>query len=143
MAFFNSKTSTFELDDTGAVQRDISAFINSIEGLPGPRNLSEVTALPDTGSKWIPALENVIITLGGLWDNTATTGLDVIIGALRTFETNAVDFEYGPEGNSAGDFMYTGTCWVTDYRIVSRVGDTVVWTATLQVEGVVTRAAHA
>lgn len=142
MAFFNSKTSTFELDDTAAAQQDISADVNEIGGLPGPRNLSEVTALPDAGTKWIPSLENVIITLAGLFSDTATSGADAVLGPLRT-HTAAVDFEYGPEGNSAGDMMFTGTCWVTSYEITSRVGDTVAWRATLQVDGVVTRAAHA
>ena len=142
MAFFNSKISTFELYETGGPQRDISVDINEISGLPGQRNLSEVTALPDTGTKWIPGLENVQITLAGLFSDTTGAGGDALLGVLRT-ATAAVDFEYGPEGNSAGDMMYTGTCWVTDYQITSRVGNTVAWRATLQVEGVVTRAAHA
>ena len=144
MAFFNSKISTFELDDGGTTLRDISADVNEINGLPGPRNLSEVTALPDTGTKWIPGIENVQITLSGLFSDTAAAsgGADFVIGIGRT-STVTLSFEYGPEGNSSGDMMYTGECWVTDYVLTSRVGDTVAWRATLQVDGVVTRAAHA
>ncbi len=144
MAFFNSKVSTFELDDVGGTLQDISADINELSGLPGPRNLSEVTALPDTGTKWIPALENVVITLSGLFSDAvaASGGADFVIGIGRTGSTD-LEFEYGPEGNDATDMMYTGTCLVTDYQITSRVGDTVAWRATLQVQGVVTRAAHA
>ena len=140
MAFFDSKTSTFEIDDTGGTIRDLSAYVNDINGLPGPRNLNEVTALGDSGAKFIPGLENVTISLSGSYSDDAQAP-DVVLGTLRT-HTSAVDFEYGPEGNSTGDIMYTGTCWVTSYEVQSRVGSAVAWSATLQVEGTVTRGAH-
>ena len=142
MANFDSEVSTFEIDDTGAVQRDISAFIREIGGLPGARALNDISALGDSGVSRLPSLEDVSISLSGSWDNTPTTGIDAIMGPLRT-HTAAVDFEYGPEGNSAGDFMYTGTCWIENYEVRSRVGSPVEWSATLQVEGGVSRGAHA
>ena len=43
MAFFDSKVSKFLIDDTGSVQRDLSAYITEVRGLPGSRNLNEVT----------------------------------------------------------------------------------------------------
>jgi hypothetical protein len=138
MAFFDSKVSKFLIDDTGSVQRDLSAYINDVGGLPGPRNLNEVTALGDSGAKFIPGLEDVAITLAGIFDDTATSGPDAVLGPLRT-HASAVDFEYGPEGLSTGDVKYSGTCWVLAYDLRSRVGNRVEWSATLQVEGTVTR----
>ena len=111
------------------------------EACPGPRALNEVTALGDSGAKFIPGLEDVTIVLGGLFDNTTTSGPDAVLGPLRT-HTSAVDFEYGPEGSSAGDVKYSGTCWVIAYELRSRVGNLVEWSAALQVEGTVTRGTY-
>ena len=138
MAFFDSKVSKFLVDDTGAVQRDLSAYITEVRGLPGLRNLNEVTALGDGGARFIPGLEDVTIALSGIFDDTATSGPDAVLGPLRT-HTSAVDFEYGPEGSSTGDVKYSGTCWMLSYELRSRVGNKVEWTAALQVEGVVSR----
>ena len=138
MTFFDSKVSKFRIDDTGGVLRDLSAYITEVRGLPGSRELNEVTALGDSGVKFIPGLEDVAITLNGLFDDTATSGPDAVLGPLRT-HGSAVDFEYGPEGSSTGDIKYSGTCWVLSYELRSRVGNRVEWLAALQVEGTVTR----
>ena len=138
MAFFDSKVSKFLIDDSGSVQRDLSAYITEVRGLPGTRNLNEVTALGDSGAKFIPGLEDVSFTLSGIFDDTATAGPDVVIGPLRA-NPSAVDFEYGPEGSGSGDVKYSGTCWVLSYELRSRVGNRVEWSAALQVEGTVTR----
>ena len=142
MAFFDSSKSTFEIDDTGGQQRDLSQYINNVNGLPGPRALNPVTGLADAGVKRHPGIEDVPFSLAGAYDDPASSGPDAVLGPLRT-HSSAVDFEYGPQGNANGDFMYTGTCWVSDYQVVSQVGSIVSWTASLEVEGVVTRAAHA
>ena len=138
MAFFDSKVSKFLIDDTGSVQRDLSAYITDVRGLPGPRNLNEVTALGDSGAKFIPGLEDATVALSGIFDDTATTGPDAVLGPLRT-HGSAVDFEYGPEGSGSGDVKYSGTCWVLTYELRSRVGNRVEWSAVVQVEGTVSR----
>ena len=142
MAFFDSKVSKFLIDDTGSTQRDLSAYVTEVRGLPGVRTLNEVTALGDSGTKFIPGLEDVTIALGGMFDDTATSGPDAVMGPLRT-HTSAVDFEYGPEGSGSGDVKYSGTCWVVSYELRSRVGNLVEWSARLQVEGTVTRGTFA
>ena len=138
MAFFDSKVSKFLIDDTGAVQRDLSAYVTDVRGLPGQRALNEVTALGDSGAKFVPGLEDVTINLSGIFDDTASSGPDAVLGPLRT-HSSAVDFEYGPEGSATGDAKYSGTCWVVSYELRSRVGNRVEWTASLQAEGTVTR----
>ena len=138
MAFFDSKVSKLLLDDTGGTQRDLSAFITEVRGLPGARLLNEVTALGDSGARFVPGLEDVAISLAGIFDDTANSGPDAVLGPLRT-HTSAVDFEYGPEGSTSGDVKYSGTCWVAQYDLRSRVGSLVEWSAVLQVEGAVAR----
>ena len=39
MAFFDSKVSKFLLDDTSGTQRDLSAYIIDVRGLPGPKGV--------------------------------------------------------------------------------------------------------
>ena len=138
MAFFDSKVSKFLVDDTGSVQRDLSPYVTDVRGLPGPRTLNEVTAIGDSGARFIPGVQDVTITLSGIFDSTATSGPDAVLGPLRT-HTSAVDFVYGPEGSGTGDVKYSGTCWVATYELRSRVGKLVEWSATLQVEGTVAR----
>ncbi len=138
MTFFDSNVSRFLIDDTGGTQRDLSAYLTDVRGLPGPRSLNEVTALGDGGARFIPGLEDVAIVLAGIFDNTATSGPDAVLGPLRT-HGSAVDFEYGPEGSGTGDVKYSGTCWVLSYDLRSRVGNRVEWSARLQVENTVTR----
>ncbi len=141
MTFFDSKVSKFSIDDSADLPRDLSAYLTEIRGLPGPRSLNEVTALGDSGAKFIPGLEDVTVNLRGLFDDTATAGPDAVLGPLRT-NTTPVTFEYGPEGTAVGGVKYSGTCWVTLYELRSRVGNLVEWLATLQVEGTVTRGAY-
>ena len=138
MTFFDSKVSKFSIDDTADLPRDLSAYLTEIRGLPGPRLLNEVTALGDSGAKFIPGLEDATVALSGIFDDTATTGPDAVLGPLRT-HGSAVDFEYGPEGSGTGDVKYSGTCWVLSYELRSRVGNRVEWSAVVQVEGTVSR----
>ena len=142
MTFFDSKVSKFLIDDTGSTQRNLSTYITEVRGLPGPRALNEVTALGDSGAKFIPGLQDTTFTLTGLFDDTATSGPDAVLGPLRT-HTAAVDFEYGPEGSGSGDVKYSGTCWVVSYELRSRVGRLVEWSARLQVEDTVARGTFA
>ena len=141
MAKFNSRVSVFNITDTGGTSRDISSYIDEIDGLPGPRELNEVTALGDTGQKDIAGLERVRVTIGGHYDDTATTGPDAVLGPLRTDDT-ARAFDYGPKGSTAGFVKYSGTQKMAGYNLVSRVGDIVKWRAELQVQGVVTRGTY-
>ena len=69
MAFFDSKVSRFLVEDAGGGRRDLSAYIVSVRGLPGVRNLNEVTALGDGGAKFIAGLEDSAVTLSGIYDD--------------------------------------------------------------------------
>lgn len=141
MVFFDAEKSVFQIDDTGSSLRNLSTYLNDVGGLPGPRRLSDVTGLGDGGTKWHPGLEDVQISLSGTYDSTASSGPEEVLGELRT-HTRANDFDYGPEGSDASSPKYSGTCWVSTFEIQSRVGDAVRFTATLQVEGKVTRGTY-
>ena len=140
MAFLDSRVSRFLIQDAGDAKRDLSAFVVDVRGLPGARALNEVTALGDSGARFIPGLQDGVFSLSGLFDSTASTGPDAVLGGLRSHDA-AVGFEYGPEGTAAGAVKYSGQCWVVSYELRSRVGRLVEWGASLQVDGVVGRGA--
>ena len=139
MAKFNSLSSDFRIND-GSL-RDLSAFINNISGIPGERELNEVTALGDTGRKHIGGLENGVITLEGHYDDTTTTGPDAVLGVLRTDDTARV-WEFGPKGNTGGFPKYSGTMKVRLYEIISTIGEVVSWRAELLVQGATARGTY-
>ena len=118
--------------------KDLSPYIVSIDGLPGERELSEVTALGDGGRKFIPGLENIPITLEMRWSDDAGGGPDTVLGPLRT-HISAVHFHYGPEGRATGDVKYSGTCWVRNYVVGARTATEVTARVELQVDGQVAR----
>jgi len=141
MALFDSQQSVFQITDTAAQLRDITPYIVAVDGLPGPRELSEATSLNDTGRQYYPILENVVVSLELLWSDDALVGSDTVLGPLRT-HGSAVAFDYGPEGKTTGDIKYSGSALVRDYRILSRVGQMVTARCELQVNGVVGRTTY-
>ena len=140
MAFFDSEVSVFILSD-GSSDRDISASLVGIDGLPGPRTLNEVTALGDGGRKFSPGLEDVTITLDAIYTSGSATSIDEVMDGISRGAA-AVNFEYGPEGISSAP-KYSGTCWVENWTHQSRVGNRVESAITLRVEGKVTIGTYA
>jgi hypothetical protein len=136
MALFDSKNSVFQLHD-GTSLRNISPYISSIDGLPGAKELVDVTGLGASGRAFKPSLENVVISLELLWSDDASVGPDTVLRLVRA-ATSAVAWDYGPEGSTAGYQKYSGTCWLKDYKIQTRIGDYVKAKVELQVEGALT-----
>lgn len=124
----------FKLDNSGGTLTDLSQYITSVSGLPGTADLQDVTTLGSAGRKWVPGLRTAQITLEGIWDPAVDAHFGPLVGASAT-----QTFEYGPEGGSAGKVKYTGECRVADYEAPSSVGEPVSWSATLQVDGGITR----
>lgn len=137
MAFTHGKNAVFAVDDSGGTLRTISQYVDNVQGLPGGRNLSEVTAFGDGGTKSIPGLQNVAFTVSGHFDSTATTGPNAVLNSLRTASATA-SFEYGPEGSTTGKVKFSGECWLTEYTVDSAVAEKVSFSASFQVDGTVT-----
>ena len=137
MALFNSRDSFFSINDTAGTSRDLSSFITEIDGLPGERELAEVTALGDSGRNWIPSLQNAVITLAGIYSDSAQ-GPDSVLGVL-VHHTAASTFFYGPQGNTDNTTGYAGAGFVRTFTNGSRIGESVTWRAEIQVSGTITR----
>jgi hypothetical protein len=141
--FTHGKNAVFSIDDTSAAARNLSQYLDSVSGLPGSRDMAEVTAFGDEGTKNIPGLFNTSFSISGHYDPTAVSGPDVVLGGLLAGQTVPADFEYGPGGSDTGAIKYSGVCWVTSYTAEASVGDKVSFSAELQVDGVVTRGTYA
>jgi hypothetical protein len=138
MAFTHGKDSVFSLDNTAGSPTDISAYVDSIDGLPGEVEMAEVTAMGDEGKKNIPGLEGASISISGHWDSTE----DGIFGSPTQWKAATRSFAYGPAGSTGGYVKYSGECWITNYVAAAAVADKVSWTATLLVDGVVSRGTY-
>lgn len=131
-AFTHGKNSHYSIDATGDTLTDISQYTDNVEGLPGEQEFGDVTVYGDEGHKNIPGLENSTHTIGGNWDPS----LDAILGVRRT---ETATFEFGPAGSGSGNVKYSGECWITSYTVSAPVAEKVVWTASIRVDGTVTR----
>ena len=141
MAFFDSGSSKFFITDARGVERDLSPHLAGVSGLPGTRTLTEVTALADSGRRFVPGLEDAAITLRGVFDDSRTAGPVAILGGLRTRAAPA-NFAYSPGGTAKGAVEYSGKCWVETYEISSQAGARVEFSARLKVDGGVRRRIH-
>lgn len=135
---FDAQVQKFAVQDSGGTERDISDYIVSIAGLPGPRDLNESTTLNRSGRYYHPTLENVVITLELVASKDASVGTDTVFGPIRT-HTSVRTFYYGPFGSTGGFPKYTGSVWVRNYNITGRVGNLITATVELQVQGTVSR----
>lgn len=137
MTFVHGKDAVFSLDDSGGTLRNIKIYLNGVSGLPGARQLSEVTAFGDSGTKSIPSLANNQFSLTGHYDATAVTGVSTVLNGLRT-ATSTATFEYGPAGSASGALKVTGECWITELTYDATVSDRVPIAASFQVDGIPT-----
>ncbi|MDG4750625.1 hypothetical protein O7630_06725 [Micromonospora sp. WMMD718] len=75
--------------------------------------------------------------LSGSYDDTATTGNIAVLISLRGID-NTATFEYAPNGTATGQVKATGECFLAELELSTSVGGKVGWSATFQVDGVVT-----
>lgn len=140
MAFKHGKGCDFKIDDSAGILRDLSVFVNSVEGLPGDGEVSETTTFGAAGDAktFIRGLNGAEFSIEGLYDSTATTGPDAVLSGLRTAEASST-FEYFPAGNVTGEAKYTGECFLTSYPLSSPVADVVTFSADFTVSGQIVR----
>ena len=135
MAKTHGKDAIFKLDDSGGVLRDISAHLVSLQGLPGAPDLHDVTGAGATsGRSYIRGLESVAFTARFVWDDAPTTGSWTVVSGLRSSVATA-SFEFGPEGDAAGDVKISGECWLTRLFSSVDIGNATMLEAAFQVDG--------
>lgn len=117
---------------------DISQFIDTVTFTESVDSL-DVTTFGNNGHRKRGGLTDGSISIGGVYDTSATGPHDVIGPILGT----VVAFAWRPEGTGAGKPASTGSVLVQQYVETAPVADIVRWTATLEIDGDVTEAAQA
>lgn len=142
MPKYHGKDSYFALEDSAATTlRAIGDYCDSIEE-DFTVGMADSTTIGQEAKTFLPGLSESTISLSGKWDDTATSGPDVVLSGNVGNDTS-VGFEFGPSGNGAGKVKYSGECFVSKYNVSAPLEGVVKWTATLQVTGAVTRGTFA
>lgn len=125
---YSSHTSVFKITDTGGTLRDISANIVSIR--PSfSRKFSEKTVLGASHEQSWPGIKVSSFDLELVYNETADTGTDTVLGPLLE-DTTARAYEYYPRGTSGK--KYYGTCYVENYQPITVGGEEVGATCTVR-----------
>ena len=136
---FDSKKQLFTIvDSDGSTTRDLSAFITSVDGLPGDNELQDTSKVGDSGHTFTRTLWNAPFTLEGYYDNTATSGPAVVLDNLQAMDT-ATTFVWAPTGNASGETppnrQYTGSVFLKGHNNTARVGSVISFRASMQSNG--------
>jgi hypothetical protein len=134
----HGKDSYFGVEDsTGTTIRNLTPYLNSID-FNQSNDTHDDTTMGAEGHTYRAGLTDGTISLAGIWDKTATTGADTVLQSLVGVEIT-VGFEYGPEGNTAGQVKKSGECVLESYAESAPVADLVTWTASFKISGNVTK----
>jgi hypothetical protein len=140
---YHGKDTVFLLEDSAAsTLRDLSVNLTSVT-LARQNVTHDSTGFGATGHAFVGGLTNGTIQIQGFWDDTASTGTATVLDSLLGLGTTTIGWEYGPEGNTAGDVKYSGECVLQSLDHSSPVADLVTFSATLQISGAVTKGTFA
>lgn len=137
MAFKHGRLGVFLITDSGAVERDTSAFVNNVDiGLE--IDLPDTTTLGQTAHRrQVVGLKDANFTVSAFHDTTASTGSWTVFPGLYGLAA-ASTFKWGPEGSTAGLPRITGSCRLKGIKTGSPVDGVVPMTIELVADGAVT-----
>lgn len=138
MAQEHGRNSYFQLEDSGgSTLRNLTTYLTDVSSTMN-QDEAETTTKGQTARTFVQGHTDCTISLTGRWDNTVTSGPDVVLAGLIG-DTGTCGFEWGPEGGTSGKIKYSGECFLRSYEITSPLEDIVGFTAELRVTGAVTR----
>lgn len=103
---------SFKLDNASNVLTDISTYLDSIQGSSDTDELDGTTfqpGVPSPSKNIVPGFSTKGYSLTGKWSGPAETFFSAVEGL------QGLDYEYGPEGTSAGKTKISGLCSVFSY----------------------------
>lgn len=128
----HGKDSYFAVDDGGGAVVDISDRLDDASS-SASRDTAETSAFGNSNKQYIAGLRDGTISVSGHFDSDAGK-VHQVLSAIYTNDTPQ-DFEFGPEGNTSGDTLISGQCFLTSYEVSSSVSDKVSVSAEFQVTG--------
>ena len=132
----HGKNLVFKLDTQGGAEKDISAYVRSVDGLPGEVELGDVTAGGASGYSYLPGLQKADFNLECVFDDTADAAYDVVNDFMS--DTNTRTFSYGPAGSTSGYAKVSGECRIKKLSLPAKVVDPLLFTIELTVDGAIT-----
>lgn len=138
MTTYHGKVTTMKVDDAGDVERDISTFVTDVS-VDFQKGSAESTAKGSAAQTHKVGHYGATISFSGRWDDTATTGPDVVLmGLLKDDDPH--DFEIGFGGDDTGQRLLTGKGYLTAYTPSSPLAGIVDFSGTILVTDTVTEA---
>lgn len=138
MAQEHGKNSYISVEDSaGTTLRNLTTYVTDVESNFN-QEVADTTTKGQTARTFVQGHTEAKLKMSGHWDNTASTGPDAVLAGLIG-DTGTVGFEWGPEGNTAGDVKYSGEAILLSYNISSPLADVVMFDAEFQVTGTVTK----
>jgi hypothetical protein len=132
------KSLQFTLDLTGgATPTDISSYVRSVTGLPGEKDLADVTAGGATGYSYIPGLQKCDFSIEFVFDDTSATSAYNIVKNFMA-DTTTRSFVFGPAGSTTGYAKISGECWLKKLSLPAKVTDALICTLDCTVDGAIT-----
>lgn len=126
----------FSIDNQSGTLKDISSYVRNVAGLPGEKEMGDVTAGGASGYAYYPGLQRATITLECVFDDSSDSAYDILKDFMS--DTNTRSFEYGPAGDTAGYAKISGECRVSSLELPARVSDPLIFTVNLVLDGAVT-----
>lgn len=146
MAFKFGNLAVFQLDSGAGTLVDLSAYMNSIDGVPGGIDNADTTTFGDTAHVITPGLKEAAkVQIAGPYDPALNTHMTTLWnnGGGLTAGNASLSFEYGPNGSTSGNPKYTGECFLTNYAVTSKPDAPNEWKAELTVTNGVTLGTYA
>jgi len=124
-----SKDAVFKLNGTA-----LTGYIDTVT-FTQSGDVLDITTFGNAGHRKRGGLTDGNIAIGGVYDTTTGGPHDVINPLIDT----VVSFTWWPEGTGTGLAAYTGNVLVSQYVESAPVADIIRWTATLEIDGDVTK----
>lgn len=142
MAFQHGRQGDFQLDNNAGSLINLSVFVSNVD-FSRDVDVPETTVFGNAGDRTYVAggLRNAGLSFSGFWDQTASTGVDVVLSG-NLGATGTLSFQYGPAGTGTGNTVYTGESILTNYSISQPVDGVITYTADLNVTGAVSSSAY-
>jgi hypothetical protein len=116
---------------------NISAWVMSVDGLPGDREMADVTCGGGAvAHQWLVGMQSADISLECLFDQSTGSAYDVLHSyGSDTYHRHWV---YYPAGASSGYPMYHGQCWVKSLTLNAKPLEPMTMSVSLVLDSTIT-----
>ncbi len=125
--------SVYKQDNISGTLVDLSAYVDTVGAIGRQFQSLDVTAFTNNAENIIAGIEqSQEWTVGGAFDDTATTGPDAVLAPLPGTKGS---FEWYPAGTTSGRRKFSGECLCMYYRCQSEVKGLVRFEASFKLDG--------